>query len=251
MNGLRLVWALALAAVGSGCGPTVAPPQVCPAPEPPPPSAVQNGPVPALLKGHFVVETIRPKDFPAAPPQTYLLGPEEQKRCAFVRIVFSFEEQMMVMRYAALCVEPEDRAKNPIPLKWCATEAISHVVWDARAFELPVPSGSQSNVQKITSYAPGTGPSEAAQERTVWGCKFNLDAQRFEIVERTQDTVRLFAPKFDAEWVLKATEQPTLDPDDVVVALERAIHRAPPSENPPPSPAPKPPKPISVDPGEF
>lgn len=200
---------------------------------------LREGPVPPLLQGHFEVETIQPKGLPAASPETYLLPPAEQQRCAYVRIVLSFDKDMLRMRYDALCVEPEDRAKNPVPLKWCSTEATTHVLWDIQAFELPVPSGSQSNVQQIASFAPGSGPSDAAQhERTVWGCKFNLDAQRFDIVERSDERLRLRAPKYEAEWVLKPTTVPNIDPDEVVTALRGVIHRpaaVPAPMAPPPS----------------
>lgn len=235
--------ALVLAAVlgGSGCTPTIAPPPACPEPEPEP-GLLREGPVPPLLKGHFEVETIQPKGHPAQPPETYLLAPEERAKCAYVRIVLSFDADMLRMRYDALCVEPEDRAKNPVPLKWCSTEATTHVIWDIQAFELPVPSGSQSNVQQIASFAPGSGPSDAAQhERTVWGCKFNLDAQRFEILERGDGRLRLRAPKYEAEWVLRSTTVPNVDPDEVVSALRGVIHSA--GAQPPPAPLPPPPPP--------
>jgi hypothetical protein len=102
-------------------------------------------------------------------------------------------------------------------------------------------------VQQIQSYAPGT--NEVAHDRLIWGCKFNLDAQTFEVLENGKDRVRLRAVKYDAEWVLKPTSQPDIDPDDVVFQLRDVLHKkkttepAPvpaPAPTPKPKPAPKP-----------
>jgi hypothetical protein len=230
--------ALLVAFAALGCGPSVPPPARCPEPSEPAPVPAQNGPVPPLLEGHFEVVSLKPKDLPAAPPETYLLPPDERSKCAFVRIVMTFERETLGVRYEALCVEPEDRKKNPIPLKWCSTQGIMHVTWGVEAFELPVPAGTRANVQQIASYAPGTVPAEGVPERTLWGCKFNLDAQKFDIVERTKDRVKLRAPKYDAIWELQSTKSPAVDPDDVVASLESVIH--PPGASPPPSPDPAP-----------
>ena len=233
---LRALVLLTVVAAG-GCGPTVASPVKCPESSGPEPS-LGEGPVPALLKGHYEVMTLAPKGHPPAPPEAYLLPPEERQKCAYVRIVMSFEQQSLTVRYDALCVEPEDRSKIPVPLKWCSTEGVMHVEWDIQAFVLPVAAGTRSNVQQIASYPPGHGPTERAQERTLWGCKFNLDAQRFEIVSKTDEEVRLRAPKYDAEWVLKPTNVPNIDPDEVMDAVSGVIH--PPGATPAPVPVPSP-----------
>lgn len=218
--------------VGLGCGPTVQPPSNCPEAPAPKPSIVKEGPVPPVLTGHYELLTLQPKGHDAAPPEAYLLPPEERKKCAFVRIVMSFDREKLAVRYEALCVEPEDRVKNPVPLKWCSTEGVMHIEWGIEAFELPAPSGTRANVQQIESYAPGSGPTDGAPNRTLWGCKFNLDAQRFEIVEATDERVRLRAPKYEAEWVLKPTDRPSVDPDEVVRAVGAAIHAVKPVEAP-------------------
>ncbi len=215
--------ALCLSAVG--CGPTTAPlPAPCPDAPPPPLTTEKDGPTPPALSGHYVVQTIAPKGHAPAAPETYLLAPEEQAKCAFVRVVLSFEDETLKLLYEALCVEPEDRPKNPMPLKWCSTEATTHIAWDGKAFELPAPSGSRSNVQQLASWAAGSGPTDMAAERTVWGCKFNLDAQRFEIVGSTESELRLRAPKYGAEWVLVPTDEPSADVDDVVAKLRDIMH---------------------------
>ncbi len=235
-----------------GCGPTLVAPPACPEPATAEAPGLGEGPVPPVLSGHYEVVSLQPKGHPAAPPETYLLAPDERSKCAFVRIVMSFERQTLTIRYEALCVEPEERTHNPVPLKWCSTEGTAHIAWGEMNFELPAPAGTRANVQQIASYAPGSAPKTGSPERTVWGCKFNLDAQRFDIVERSKDKLRILAPKYGAEWVLKPTDRPNVDPDDVVDALRAHLHPVSPPvpERAPDSPSPSPGHKRAIPPGD-
>jgi hypothetical protein len=176
-----------------------------------------------------VVE-VKPKDLPAAPPETYLLGPSEREACAFVRLVLSFERETLGIRYDTLCVDRDAQKANPestaVPLNWCTTAGLAMVAWDAKSFFLPGGAATRASAQRILSYAPGSEPG-ASHERSAWGCKFALDAQSFEILEKEDNKVRLRAPKYDAEWLLERTKQPEIDPDDVIAQLRSVLHPKP------------------------
>jgi hypothetical protein len=229
-----------------GCTPTVSKPPVCPKPKPcasAASGAPARGPSPPQLDGTFEVVEVTPKGLPPAPPETYLLGPSERESCAFVRLVLTFQRETLAIRYDTLCVdreaggreaggreagereggEPEASERKPVPLNWCTSEGVALVDWDARAFSLPAGAATRASVQRVLSYAPGTNDG-LAYERIEWGCKFALDPQSFEIVDKTDDKVRLRAPKYEAEWLLERTRRRDVDPDDVIRQLRDKLH---------------------------
>jgi hypothetical protein len=211
---------------------TVAPPRACPKAKPCAGAASVDparGPAPPQLDGDFEVIELKPHNLPAAPPEQYLLGPSEREACAFVRLVLSFEREKLLIRYDTLCVDREAQKRQTaetegaVPLNWCSTAGVALVAWDVKTFSLPAGAATRASVQRILSYAPGAD-SSLSHERNVWGCKFDLEPQSFEILEKGDKRVRLRAPKYDAEWLLERTKRVELDPDDVISQLRNVLH---------------------------